>query len=71
MCRGTEYKRPALQVRISEEISSPYDTAVHNCKNIRHRVKTGEYNTLITASEHFTTAKWGCANVSSNRSSRA
>jgi len=34
-------------------------------------VKTGEWNTLITASEQFTTAKWGCADVLSNTSNRA
>jgi len=42
-------------------------------QNIRMRVKTGEYHThtLIIASEQFTTAKWGCVNVSSNTSSGA
>jgi len=30
-----------------------------------------EGNTLIITSEQVTTAKWGCANVSSNTSSRA
>jgi len=35
------------------------------------RVKTGEWNTLITASEQFTTEKWGFANVLPNTSSRA
>jgi len=34
-----------------------YDTAVHNCENIRLRVKTGEQNTLINSSEQFTAAK--------------
>ena len=33
------------------------------------RVKKGEWNTLITASEQFTTTKSGCAKVSSNTSS--
>jgi len=72
MCQCTEYKLPALQVRISEENKTQrYDTAVHNCKNIRLRVKTEEQNILIIASEQFTTAKSGSADVLSNTSSRA
>jgi len=70
----TEYKLLALQVRLSDE-NTPnaqrYDTAVRNCKNIRLRVKTGEYNTLINSSEQFATEKRGCANVLSKTSSRA
>jgi len=31
--------------------------AVHNCKNIRLRVKTGEWNTIISTPEQFSTAK--------------
>ena len=46
-----------------------YDTAVHNCKNIRLRVKIGEQRTPITASEQFTMAKWGCADAWSKQSS--
>jgi len=54
----------------STKRNSTQDTADHNCKNIRLHVETGGWNTLITASEEFTMAKWGCANVSSNTSSR-
>ena len=54
-------------------ISAPgwdiYDTAVHNCKNMRLRVKTGEWNTHHCVRQ-FTTAEWGFANVLSNTSSR-
>jgi len=56
---------------IGEKQHQRYDTAVHNCKNIRLRFKTGEWNTLIPTSEQFTTAKSGCAKVSSNTSSWA
>ena len=38
-----------------EKQTQRYDTAVHNCKNNRLRVKTGEWNTLIATSEQFTT----------------
>jgi len=51
MCHCTEYKLWALQVRLSgKKQHQRYDTAVHNCKNIRLRVKTGEWNTLIPTS---------------------
>ena len=58
MCHWTE---SALQVRILEE-NTPNATTqqVHNCKNIRLRVKS--------KSEQFATAKWGCADVSSHTS---
>jgi len=39
--------------------------------DIAARVKTGEWNTLTTALEQFTTAKWDFANVLPNTSSRA
>ena len=70
MCHCTEYELSALQVRLSEKKNS---TPRHssNCKNNRLRVETGEWNTLITTSEQFTTTKWGCANVSSNTGSWA
>jgi len=42
MCHCTEYKLSALQVTISGKYTQRYDTAVHNCKNIRMRVKTVE-----------------------------
>jgi len=58
------YELSALQVRLSEKNTQRYDTAVHNSKNFRLRVKTGEWNTLITTSEQFTTTKWGCTKVS-------
>ena len=61
------YQRSKLGCRRKQ--TQRYDTAVHNCKNIRLRVKTWEQNTLITASEQFTTAKSDCAKVSSNTSS--
>ena len=56
---------------IGEKQTQRYDTAVYNCKNNRLRVKTGEWNTLITTSEQFTTTKSGCANVSLNTGSWA
>jgi len=60
MCHCTRYKLLALQVRLSEE-NTPnaqrYDVAVRNYKNIRLRVKTVEYNTLINSSGQFTTEK--------------
>ena len=71
MCHCIEYKLSALEVRLSEKKTQRYDTVVHNCKNIRLRVETGEWNTLIPTSEQFTTAKWDCAKVSSNTSSWA
>ena len=72
MCRCTECKLSAIQIRISEKNQfKRYYTAVHNRKNIRLRIKTGDWNTLITTSEQFTTTKWGCANVSSNTGSWA
>jgi len=37
---------------------------VHNCKNIRQRVKTGEKNALNAASAQFTTAKYKAARMS-------
>jgi len=71
MWHCTEYKLLTLQVRLSEE-NTPNaqrcDTAVRNCKNIRRRVKTREFNTLINSSGQFTKEKWGCANVLSNTS---
>jgi len=37
------YKLSALQASLSEKKQTQrYDTAVHNCKNIRLRFKTGE-----------------------------
>jgi len=51
------YKLSALQVELSEKNKLNY-TAVRNCKNVRLRVKTGlKQNTLINASEQFTTTK--------------
>jgi len=41
-CHCTECKLSALLVRISEKNTLNAATAVHNCKNIRLRVKTGE-----------------------------
>jgi len=37
-----QYELSALQVKISEENKVSTATEVHNCKNIRHRVKTVE-----------------------------
>ena len=62
------YLRSKLDV--GGKYTQRYDTAVHNCKNIRLRVKTGESNTFISTSGQFTTETSGCANVSSNTSSR-
>jgi len=42
---------------MGEKQTERYWAAVHYCKNIRLRVKTGEWNQLITTSEQFTTAK--------------
>jgi len=69
--RCTEYELSALQVRLSAKKTQRYDTAVHNCKNNRLRVKTGEWNTLITTSEKFTITKSSCAKVSLNTGSWA
>jgi len=56
MCYCTKYKLLALQVKLSKKkYTQRYDTAIRNCKNIRLRVKTGEYNTLVNSSEQFTT----------------
>jgi len=63
------YQRSKLGYRRKK--TQRYDTAVHNCKNIRLGFKIGEWNTFTTTSEQFTTAKWGCAKVSSNTSSWA
>jgi len=41
MCQCTEYKLSALQVRIGGKYTQPYDTAVHNCKNIICALKHG------------------------------
>jgi len=68
MTISTEYKLSELQVRISEENKL---NTVHNCKNIRLRNKTGEWNTFVIASEQFATAKSGCAGVLWHTSSRA
>ena len=58
MCHCNEHK-------ILSAFSS--DRAVHNCKIIRQRVNTGEWNTLSATSAQFTTAKTqGCTNVLSN-----
>jgi len=57
MCHYTEYKISVFQARILEENKINFATVVHNCKNSRLRVETGEYSTLISASEQFTTAK--------------
>ena len=72
MCQCTEYKLLELQVRLSEEntYTQRYDTQFVTAKNIRRRVKTGEYNTRINSSEQFM-EKWSCVNVLSNTSSRA
>jgi len=72
ICHCTEYKLSALQDRLSKKKQTQrYDTAVPNCKIIRLRVKTGEWNTIIPTSEQFTTAKSGCAKLSSNKTSLA
>ena len=70
ICRCTEYELSALQVRLSGK-NKLNDTAVHNCKNKRLLVKTGEWSTLITTSEQFTTTKLGCTKVSLNTGSWA
>ena len=72
MCHCAEYKLSALHVRMSGKINSTLRQAVHNCKKIRLRVETGSktHSSVITTSEQFTAAKWGCPNVSSNTSSR-
>jgi len=62
---NTNYQRSTLD--IEGKYNQRYDTAVHNCKNISLRVKTGDQTTLITKSEQlFRAAKSGCCNVSSN-----
>jgi len=48
------YQRSKLEYR--KKYTQLYDAAVHNCKNIRPRIKIGEQNALITTSEQFTTA---------------
>jgi len=45
------------KLAIAEKQTQRYDTAVHNCKNIRLCIKTGVWNTFITTSEQFTTTK--------------
>jgi len=71
MCHCTEHKLSALQVRKSAENKLNAATQQFITAFIRLRVKTGEQNTLINSSEQFATAKWGYANVLSNKSCQA
>jgi len=42
---------------IGVKYTQRYVTAVHTCKNMTQRVEIWKKNTLITASEQFTTSK--------------
>jgi len=58
MFHCNQHKLTALQVvRLEQNIALNTKTEVHNCKNIRQRVKTAETNTLSAMSAQFTTAK--------------
>jgi len=57
MCHCTESKLSVLKVSVSEEIKLNVATQVFITAKFWLRVEKGEYNTLITASEQFTTAK--------------
>jgi len=68
----TEYKPSAVQVRLSEENKLNATTQQFITAKISgYALKQGEWKTLIPTSEQFTTAKWGCAKISSNTSSWA
>jgi len=73
MCHCTEYKLSAFQAGNRKTMHLTLRNSSPKVQNIRLRVKREEWkkNKLITTSEQFTTAKSGCANVSSNTSTRA
>jgi len=68
---NVNYQPSKLGYRRKINSTLRHSFAVHNCKTIGLPVKTGEKNTLITASEQFTTTKSNCANVLSDTSSEA
>ena len=80
LCHCTENKPPALEVRISEEntlkaTTQQFITAKMSSCALKQGTETHssilrQSYILGTASERFTTAKSGCANVSSNTSNR-
>jgi len=69
MCHCTEYKLSALQVGLSEKNKLNATTQQFVTAKISGCVLKQGSETLITASEQFTTAKSGWAKVSSNTSS--
>jgi len=72
VCHCTENKLSALQVTISTENKLNATTQQFITAKISgSTLKRGEWNTLITASELFTTANSGCPNVLLITSSRA